>query len=52
MKRADIWLPISDSDEVINSLNELDKEFYKYEDNLTKLLDDFIKKNPLAKLNA
>jgi hypothetical protein len=44
-KRLDIWLKISEADSVQNTLDELDQEFYKYEDNIAKLLDDYLLAN-------
>jgi len=35
-----------------SDLNDLDAEFYEYEDNLAKLLDGFVKNNKEASINA
>lgn len=44
-KRLDIWLKISEANSVQEALDKLDQEFYKYEDNIAKLLDAYLLAN-------
>ncbi len=41
-----------DNESFENSLNALDAEFYKYEDNLAQLLHEYVKENPKAEIYA
>ncbi|HCG6765582.1 DMP19 family protein [Vibrio parahaemolyticus] len=50
--RVSLWLPISENEEVEKALEALDLEFYEYKDNLSGLLDDFVRANKSATIAA
>ena len=51
-ERLDIWLLISYKAVVEKSLNILDEEYYKYEDNISALLDIYVMENNRATIEA
>ena len=51
-KRVEMWLAISESEQVESALEELDQEFYEYKDNLVGILDAYVKSKPHAKIKA
>ena len=51
-ERLQLWLPISDDENTQDALDELDNEFYLYEDNLVGKLDEFVKSKRNAKIEA
>lgn len=44
--------PFEESEEFEDALDELDTEFYKYEDNIAQLVNNFVAKNPNAHISA
>jgi hypothetical protein len=44
--------PYEDDEKFEANLDELDREFYKYEDNIVELLNEYIKTNKGASVNA
>ena len=51
-KRWEQLEPYEDDKKYESDLDELDTEFYKYEDNLAGLLHDYVRVNKGAKVNA
>ncbi len=49
-ERQNILVPIGEKEEVQNKLNKLNEEFWKYEDNLTERLNNYIRKYPEARI--
>ncbi|MBX3180515.1 MAG: DMP19 family protein [Candidatus Hydrogenedentes bacterium] len=46
LKRQEVLLKITESKSVSDAFNALDGEFYRYEDGLSDLLEEFIRKHP------
>jgi hypothetical protein len=44
--------PYEDNEQYETALDNLDTEFYQYEDNLSELLHNYVKKNGLVKIEA
>ncbi len=51
-ERLNLWLPVSDNEKSQDALEELDQEFYLYEDNLVGKLDEFVMSNRNAQVEA
>lgn len=51
-ERQELLVAITESESVGDAFNELDSEFYRYEDNLGGLLESFIRENPDATVEA
>lgn len=47
-ERQRVWMPLAEEDEISKSLNELDQQFYKYEDNIGGKLLLYMESNPYA----
>lgn len=50
--RWEVWSPLSATTAIEAALRELDEEFYRYEDNLAGLLDEYVRANPDARIGA
>lgn len=51
--RNAIWFDtIEDDEEAINALDALDQEFHTYEDNLSELMNNYVRARPEARVRA
>ncbi len=51
-QRWEVWHPISNNEDVQDTLEALNQEYYQYEDDLTELLNGFVRSKPNARVEA